>query len=68
MRRYITHGSFQKEANDGLEACLPDVGPGIKGKQVVPFQREDIVRFLIQAKIMDNDVFYARMKIKRMIQ
>ena len=29
---------------------------------------EDDARFLIQAKIMDNDVFYARMKIKRMIQ
>ena len=29
--------SFQNEANDGLEARLPDVGRGIGGEKVVPF-------------------------------
>ena len=29
--------SFRKEANDGLEAHLLDVGPGIRGEKVVPF-------------------------------
>ena len=31
------HRPLWKKINDGLKACLSDVGPTFKGKKVVPF-------------------------------